>query len=99
MYTGLLTCAYADCLTVFYKAYRIGLGVFQDDQRNLQIPFCLFRQVLILCNQIGDQRIVNGKLLTSLLKRNAENFLVLQRRRTVIRIDLDHVVIAFFSSV
>ena len=96
MYTGLLTCSYADCLTVFYKAYGIGLGVFQDDQRNLHIPFCLFRQILILCNQIGDQRIVNGKLLTSLLKCNAENFLVLQRRRNVIRIDLDHIVIAFF---
>ena len=42
VYTGLLTCTHTDSLTIFYKAYRVGLCIFQNDQRNLHITLCFF---------------------------------------------------------
>ena len=39
---------------------------------------------------------VDHKLISSLLECNTEHFLVLHRSRNVIRVDLDHVIIAFF---
>ena len=96
MNSGLLTGAHTNGLSVLYVAYGIGLGILQDDQRNLQIPPGLLRQLLVLGYDIGNQRIINGQFLPSLFKGYAVNLLMLQGSRHKLRIDLDHVVISFF---
>ena len=96
MYTGLLTCSYADSLSVFYEADGVGLGVFEDDKRNLHISLCFLTQLFILCYDIRDQLIIDCQLLTALLKGHAVHLFTLDGIRNVIRVDLDHVVVSFF---
>ena len=96
VYTGLLACAHADGLSVFYEADGVGLGVFEDDQRDLHISFCFLGKLFILSHDVGDQRIVDGQLLTALFKGYAVHLLVLDRSRYISRIDLNHVVVSFF---
>ena len=96
VYTGLLSGADADGLSVFHKADRVGLGVFQGNQGDLQISQSALRQILVLCHNVGQQGIVDGQLLSSLLKADAENLLVLQGSGNIVLIDLDHAVVAVF---
>ena len=96
MNTGLLSCTNTDCLSVFYKADRIGLCVFQNDQGNFKVSFSFLSKFFILCNNIGDQLIINSKFLTTLLKSNAKYLFVFQRFRNIILINLDHIIVALF---
>lgn len=68
---------HADGLSVFYEANGVGLGVFEDDQRDLHISFCFLGKLFILSHDVGDQRIVDGQLLTALFKGYAVHLLVL----------------------
>ena len=93
---GLLSGSDTDCLSVFYKAHGIGLGIFQGDHGNCQIDLCLLGQFFILCHDIGEEFIVDLQLISSLFKGNAKHILVLQLCRLIGRIDLYHVIISFF---
>src|SRR5699024_4660164 len=92
VYAGLLSCAYADRLSVFYEADGVGLRIFQCDHRNFHIDQRLFRQLFILCHDIRKHLVIDRKLLASLLEGYAEYLLVLQRSRNVVRINLNHYV-------
>ena len=81
VHSGLLSRAHADGLAILHIAHGIGLGVFQDNQGNLHIPFRFLRQRFVLCDDIGDQRVVDGQLLAALLKGHPVYLFVLQRRR------------------
>ena len=96
VYTGLLSGAYTDGLSVFYETYRVRLGVFEDDQRNLHISLCLFGQFFVICHQIGNQFIINCQFLSSLFKSNTKHFFMFQWSRYIIRINLNHIIISFF---
>ena len=96
MYTWLLAGSDADCLAVFYKAYGVGLCIFQNDQRNFKITFCLFCKSFVFGYDVWDQFIIDCKFLTSLLKSHTKYLFVFQRRRYIVRVDLDHIVISFF---
>ena len=50
--TGLLTCTNTDRLSAFYIANRIGLGIFQGDQRDLHIDQRLFGHFFVLCYKV-----------------------------------------------
>ena len=93
---GLLAGSDADGLAVLDEAYRIRLGILQSDQGNLDIPDCFRAQVLILCDNISKESVVDYQILTALLKGHAEHLLALQLRRPVIRIDLNNDIIAVF---
>ena len=96
MYTWLLSCTNTDSLSIFYETYRVGLCIFQDDQRNLHITFCFLCKLFILCHNIGKHCIIDLKLLTALLKSYTKYFFVFQRSRYKVLIDLDHIVVSFF---
>ena len=89
-------CCPADRLSVFYIADRIGLRIFQRDHGDRQIHLRRVCQFFILRHYIGEEILVNIELISPLFKCNAVYFFVLQRRRHIVRIDLDHIVIAFF---
>ena len=96
MYTGLLSCSNTDCLSAFYETYRVGLCIFQRDQRNLHIDLGSFRKIFVLGYDIGNQFIVDCQFLSSLLKCHTEYFFVLDWSRFVVLINLDDIVIAVF---
>ena len=96
MYTGLLACAYADGLSVLDEADGVGLGVFQGNQGDLHVALRVFRKIFIFRHDIGNEFIVDGKLLTALLEGHAKDLLVLQRSRLVVGVNLNDHIISFF---
>ena len=83
MHSGLLSGADADRLSVPDKAHGIGLGVLERDQGDLDIADRLRRELLILRNSILKERVVNDKVLASLLEGHAVDLLALQRGRLI----------------
>ena len=96
MDTGLLSCTDTDCLSAFYIADGIGLRIFQSDHGNRQIHLRLISHIFIFSHYIREEIFADIEFVSSLLKSNAEHFLVLQSCRHIIRIDLDYIIIAFF---
>jgi len=88
----LLPCADADGLTFRCVADRIRLRVFQRDQGNNHVADCFLRQVLVLRDNIRKQVFPDDQIVPALLKRHAEDLLVLDRIRHIGRIDLHDVV-------
>ena len=90
--TALLARADADGLSVLRVADGVRLRVFESDQRDDQVALGVLRQILLLRNDVFQQLLVDFQLVAALLKGHAEHILVLHRSRTVIGIDLHHVV-------
>ena len=82
--------------TVLYEADGIGLGVFQGDQGDLHVALRGFRKIFIFRNEIGNELVVDGKLLAALLEGHAVDLLVLQGSGTVGFVYLNHHIISFF---
>ena len=68
MDTGLLASAYADYLSTLGVANRVGLGVFEGNQRNHQVDFGLFRQIFILGHHVPEHFAVDFQIIAALLK-------------------------------
>ena len=95
MDAGLLPGPHTDGHAVFYIADRIGLGIFQRNQRHQQIAYSCVGNLFVpgrtLCQQVRrDLRVV-----AALLKGNAEDLLGLLFLRNIIRIHLHYEVSAF----
>ena len=95
MNAGLLARAYTNDLSALGIANRVGLGVFEGNQRNYQIDFRLFRQILILCYDMFQHFAVDLQIVAALLKSHAVNLLVLNFSGHILRIDFDDVIGAF----
>ena len=94
--TALLSGADTDGLPVLYIADRVRLGVLQRDQRHDHIADRRFGELLVLRDQILQQLLINCEVIVPLFKGNAENILALLRGRDIVRVNLNHVVIALF---
>ena len=93
MDAALLTCADADCLTVFHVADGVRLCIFQRDEGNDQVAFGLRGKGLVLRRNVLEEGIVvKLDFVASLLEGNAEDLLALNGLRLIVRIDLDHVI-------
>ena len=94
MDTALLARSHADGLSVFDIAYGVGLGVFEGDEREHQVPFGRLRQGLVLRDDILQQRGADLKVVPALLKGDAEDVFVLDGLGDVGGVDLNHIVAA-----
>ncbi len=84
MNAALLTGANADCLTVLHVAYRIGLGIFEGDERDDKIATSLGGKILVLGGDVGEERIVvEIDFITSLFESNTIDHLALNGSRAV----------------
>ena len=90
----LLACAYADSLSVICKTYGVGLCVLECDECDDEIAYSFLRQVLLCCDNVAQQLLIDPEEIVSLLECNAEYHLGLLLRRHVVRVDLDDVVAA-----
>ena len=88
MHSGLLSGADSDRLSVLDEADGIRLGILQSDQRDLDITDRLRRKLFILRDHILKERIVNDKILASLLEGHAIDLLALQLGGLIGRIHL-----------
>jgi len=95
MDSGLLPRTHPDGLPVFGKAYRIGLGIFQCNQGNGQIPHGMFGQVFVCRDHVCKQNRGNEAVVSRLFKSNTEHLLDFAGFRYITRIDFYNVVISF----
>ena len=91
---ALLARAHADGLTVFHIADGVGLGVFERDEGKEHIALCALGQVFIFGDDVREQALIDFAVVVPLLKGDAENILLLQRRGSVGGVDLHDVVFA-----
>ncbi len=89
---ALLAGADADGLTVLRIADGVRLRVFQRDEGEHQIKLCVLRNLFAFRHKICQHVRVDFQLVSALLERDAENILVLNRLRLVIRVDLNNIV-------
>ena len=94
MDAALLTGTHTDSLAVHSIADGIGLGVLQGNQCHNQVNLGRFRQFLIGGNHIFQQMLTNLKIITALLKGNAEYLLAFLRIRNIVRVNLYNIVAA-----
>ena len=94
MDAALLAGADADGLAVHRVAHGVGLGVFQGDQGDDQVPRGGIRQVLGLRHDIREQLPVDLKVVAALLEGDAEDLLGFLYFGHVVRVDLHDVVVA-----
>ena len=90
----LLSGADADGLSALGVADRIGLRIFERNQRDEQVALGLLRQVLALCDDVGKHFGIDFHLVASLLEGDAEHLLCFDGRGDVIRVDCDDIVAA-----
>ncbi len=91
---ALLTCTHTDRHAVLYVAYGIGLCVLKCDEGNDKIDHCIPGYFFICRYDVVKQRPVDPVIIMSLLKGDTEHILAFNICRHVIRIYLNHVVIA-----
>jgi len=96
MYTGLLTCAYTDRLSILHVADRVGLCIFQGNQRYDHVDLRVIRQLFILSHDILQQLTVDCQIISTLLKGHAKYLFALHQSRYIIRIDFNDIVLAIF---
>ena len=94
MDAALLARAHTDELSALGVAHRVGLGVFQRDQAQRQVPLLLVCQRPVPCDDIRERIVAELQLVAPLLKRDAEHILVLHRCGLVGWVDGDNVVTA-----
>ena len=91
--TALLSGADTDGLTVLDVAYRVRLCVLQSDERDDEVADSLGCEVLCLCGDVLEESwVVELHLVASLLDSHAEYLLVLDGGRSVVVVNLNHVV-------
>ena len=90
--SGLLSGADTDCLTVLYIAYRIGLCIFQRNQRNQKVSSICLRNFLVVCYNIGKHSIIDFQEIVTLFKGNTEYLFPFQICRAISRINLNDIV-------
>ena len=91
--SGLLSRANTDSLSVLREAYGIGLRIFQRNQRDNQVTLCIFRQFLVFCYNIIQQRVVNLEIVPSLLECYAVNLFFLLFLRHIVRVNLYNIIV------
>ena len=96
VHPGLLSGADANCLAVLDIANRVGLGVLQGNQRDQQIHASLFRQILVLRDDILQLRLVQLEEVMALLKDYTKDFSPLLKLGNIIGVNLHHIVVALF---
>ena len=84
VYSRLLACANAYRLSVVRVADGIRLCIFESDQCHDQIAHGLFRELLLLGNDVREKLTVDLKEVVSLLKCDSEDLLSLLFRRQII---------------
>ena len=92
--TRLLTCADTDGLTVNGITNRVGLRIFEGDERDNEVTYGTLGQIFVLCYNIREQLAVDFKIVSSLLKGDAKNLFGFLNNRNVIGVDLNDVVVA-----
>jgi len=92
MNSGLLTCAYADSLSVNCKANGVGLGILEGDERDDKIADSRLGHILILCHDICEKLAVDLEIISALLEGDAVDLLMLYGCGNVIGIDLYDIV-------
>ena len=93
---GLLPGSHTDGLTVHRVADRVGLRVFERDERDDQIPHRALGQMLLLCDDVAEQRAVDAEVVAPLLKGHAKHLLALGLGRHIVRIDAHDVIAPLF---
>ena len=91
---GLLSRTHANGLAVIGKADGVGLGVFEGDEGDNQVPFCAFGQVLVLGDDVVQELPVNFEVVPPLLEGDAIDLLLLLLGGDVIRVNGHHIVAA-----
>ncbi|MNC40148.1 hypothetical protein D3C75_888400 [compost metagenome] len=64
----LLSGADADGLSIQSVHNGVGLGIFQRNQRNQQIPLGLLRQILVCGDDMAQRIIVDNRIIALLLQ-------------------------------
>ena len=94
---ALLAGTHADGLTACGVADTVGLGVFQGDKGNDQVPLLLLGHALVLGDPVGQHGVgVDGQLVAALLKGDAVHLLVFHRGGLVVGVNGHHIVVALF---
>ena len=93
MDAGLLSGPHTDGLSVHCVADGVGLGVFQSNESHDQVPAGGFRQGLIFGNDLVQKGVIDLKVVSALLKGDAEDLLVLLLLRHIVGVDLHNVII------
>ena len=91
--TALLARPYADSLTVHRVADRVGLGVFEGDERDNQVPLGALRELPVGSDHILQQVGPDLELVAALLKGDPEDLLRLLGRGYIVRVNLDDVIV------
>ena len=91
---ALLSRAYSDGLPVLDVADGVGLGVFQDNQRDEEIVNLFLGQVLVLGDDVLEAVRVQLDEVVPLLEAHAEDLLALDFRRNIVLVHLDDAVAA-----
>ena len=94
VYARLLPRAHADGLPAHHVADGVGLRVLEGDEGDEQVALRLRGQGFVFGDDVFKQTLVQLQRVAPLLEGNAKAHLALQRRRHVIFVDLDDVVIA-----
>ena len=92
---GLLSGAHAYDLSVFRIAYGIGLGIFEGYEGYDHVPPGFFRQVFVICNDIGKQARIYPVIISPLLESHSEYLLFLQLGRNIRRVYFYYIVVSF----
>ena len=92
--TRLLTCTYTDSLSVYCVADRVGLRIFECNERDNEVAYGTFGQILIFGHNVRKQLTVDFKIISPLFKGDAKYLLGLLNGRNIIGVDLNDVVIA-----
>ena len=91
---GLLAGTDTDSLSVLNIADGVTLSVLESDQRDEKVDLLVIRDVLVVCNDVGEKVVVDSELIPSLLECDTEYLLCLDGIGYIIRIDLDDIVCA-----
>ena len=89
---ALLACAHADGLSVLDVADGVGLGVFERDEGKEHIALRTLGQAFIFGDDVLEQALIDFAVVVPLLKGDAENILLLQRRGNIGGVDLHDIV-------
>ena len=84
----------ANGLSILCIAHRIGLGIFQGDERDNEIPGSFGGNILIVRDNILQHICIYFYLIASLLKGNAVYILLLYRIRLIAWVNFNNIIIA-----
>jgi len=92
--SGLLTCAYADRLTVDCIANGVGLGVLEGDQSNDKVALCGCGKLLVIGYDVFKKVFADLEFVSALFEGDAVNILGFDGFGLVFGIDFNDVVSA-----